>query len=172
MSTVTNVGMKLRFKRVLLAILAISAADVGGWATVAPHSFYNSFPGGGHHWVSMDGPYNEHLVRDVGGLYLALLVMSIWAYVRPDLSRLAGASWLIFSLLHFAYHLGHLHMFSTTDKVGMAVSLGGTVLIAAALLLAPEPVFQRRTRSDASCGSWRYRCGWCARRIRVERGRP
>jgi len=138
MSTVTNVAIRVRVKRVLLSILAISAADVGGWATVAPRSFYNSFPGGGHHWITGDGPYNEHLVRDVGGLYLALLVVSVWAYLRPELSRLAGASWLIFSLPHLAYHLQHLDMFSSADKAGLAVSLGGTVLIAATLLLAPD----------------------------------
>ena len=34
--------------------------------------FYDDFPGLGRSWVAADGPYNEHLVRDVGALNLAL----------------------------------------------------------------------------------------------------
>lgn len=127
--------MSIRLQRALLGILALSAADIGGWASLAPRSFYNSFPGGGHRWVTGDGPYNEHLVRDVGGLYLALLVLSLWALAKPEVSRVAGGSWLAFSIPHFAYHLGHLHMFSAADKVGLVISLGGTAAIAATLLL-------------------------------------
>ena len=67
--------MTLRTQQALLVILALSAALVGGWATADPHSFYASFPGAGHHWVAMDGPYNEHLVRDVGSLNLSLVVL-------------------------------------------------------------------------------------------------
>ena len=54
--------------RVLLIIVGIGNAVVGLWAAVAPQSFYDDFPGAGRHWVAVDGPYNEHLVRDVGVL--------------------------------------------------------------------------------------------------------
>ena len=68
------------WRAIALAILAVNAALLGGWALVAPASFYRSFPGGGRSWVSIDGPYNEHLLRDVGGLNLALLVLTVPSY--------------------------------------------------------------------------------------------
>ena len=95
------------------------------------------FPLAGHHWVSMLGPYNEHMTRDVGGLYLALLVISAWAILRPRTETFAmiGAGWLAFSVPHFVYHMFHLDMYGTTDKIGNVVTLGGTVILAALLLL-------------------------------------
>jgi hypothetical protein len=138
--------MSLRLRRALLAVLALSAALVGGWATVAARSFYDSVTGAGRHWVAMDGPYNEHLVRDVGGLYLALLVVSLWALCQPQLGRLAGISWLVFSVPHLIYHASHLDMFGTADKIGNIVSLGGTAAVAAALAAAPH-------RGDVTAGA-------------------
>ena len=44
---------------------------VGLQALFTPRSFYDDFPLG-RGWVAMDGPYNQHLVRDVGSLNLAL----------------------------------------------------------------------------------------------------
>ena len=59
-------------KRIGLVILALSSGPIGLWATFAPKSFYEDFPGGGRHWVQLDGPYNHHLVTDFGALNLAL----------------------------------------------------------------------------------------------------
>ncbi len=61
--------------RVLLGVLAVSEALIGGWALFAPASFYRSFPAAGHGWVALLPPYNEHLIRDVGSLSLALTVV-------------------------------------------------------------------------------------------------
>jgi hypothetical protein len=121
----------------LAGVLAASAAYVGGWAMVAPRSFYDSFPGPGQHGVSPTGPYNEHLVRAVGGLYLALMVISIWTMLRParDVARVVGLAWLIFSIPHLIFHLNHLDGLSTTAQFGEIGSLAGTVLLAGALLL-------------------------------------
>jgi hypothetical protein len=127
-------------KQMIAAVLALSAADVGFWAEFAPRSFYDSFPLAGHHWVSALRPYNEHLTRDVGGLYLALLVISVWAVLRPGAETFAmiGAAWLTFSVPHFTYHMFHLDMYDTTDKIGNIVTLGGTVILAV-LLVLPSP---------------------------------
>lgn len=130
--------MTLRIQQVLLVVLGLSAALVGGWATFAAHSFYDSFPGFGHHWVSMDGPFNAHLVRDVGGLYLSLLVVTVCAVRHTNLARIAGGAWLVFSIPHLIYHATHLHMYGTADKIENMAALGGTALIAAALLVAPH----------------------------------
>lgn len=130
--------MTLAVKRWIAGLLAVSAAYVGVWAAAFPVSFYNDFPGPRKNWVSILGPYSEHLVRDVGALYLALLVLSVWAWRRPtaDAMRVTGGAWLIFNSIHFLWHMLHLEMFETIDKIGNAVSLGG-VLVLSILLLLP-----------------------------------
>jgi hypothetical protein len=140
-------GVTTVAKQVIAAVLALSAGVVGIWAEVAPRSFYNSFPLPGHHWVSMLGPYNEHLTRDVGGLYLSLLVIGAWGVLRPTAETFAmiASGWLVFSIPHFIYHMLHLDMFGTADKVGNIVTLGGTVVLAALLLLPTA-----RVESDRS----------------------
>src|SRR5262249_23337230 len=64
--------------RLMLWILAVSAIGVGFQAAFTPRSFYTDFPFG-RGWVAMDGRYNEHLIRDVGVLNLALLVLTVGA---------------------------------------------------------------------------------------------
>ena len=75
--------MNLRVQQVSATVLTLSAAYVGVWALADPASFNDDFPLPGRHWVSLAGPYNEHLIRDVGGLYLALGVLTLWAVLRP-----------------------------------------------------------------------------------------
>jgi hypothetical protein len=143
--------MTIRTKQVLAAVLALSAAYVGAWAAAFPLSFYRSFPLAGRGWVSMLGPYNEHLTRDVGGLYLALFVMTAWSVLRtsPEIFRVAGWSWLAFNGVHLAFHSAHLDMFGTADKIGNVVALGGS-LILSALLVVPERSIAQRSIPDPS----------------------
>jgi hypothetical protein len=156
-------SMGIRGMRAVAALLAVSAADVGLWASFAPGSFFRSFPGGGHHWVSAIGPYDEHLVRDVGGLYLSLLAVSVWAVVRPrpEIRRLAGVAWLVFSIPHLAFHAAHLGSFGLADQVGNMVALGGAVVLAIVLLLpgARGPADTDVTRHRAAPSSGRARAG-------------
>lgn len=114
-----------RMHRVVLVVLAAAAALVGAWAQVAPHSFYADFPGLRRFWVSLDGPFNEHLIRDVGGLNLALAALTAAAAIhgRARLARLAAACWLIFSVPHFVYHATHLGPFGAIDATAQVVSL-------------------------------------------------
>jgi hypothetical protein len=153
--------MGVRGKRAVAALLALSAADVGLWASIAPGSFFRSFPGGGHHWVSVIGPYDEHLVRDVGGLYLSLVAVSVWAVVRPrpEILRLAGVAWLVFSIPHLAFHAAHLGPLGLADQVGNMVGLGGTVVLAMVLLLpgprGPADTDATRRRAAPSSGGAR-----------------
>src|SRR3712207_2072212 len=58
--------MKTTWLRAGLLLLASAPLVVGMWALLVPHSFYDDFPLPGRNWVSTLGPYNEHLVRDVG----------------------------------------------------------------------------------------------------------
>jgi len=117
----------------VLGVLLVVALVAGPWALLAPRSFYDSFPGGGLHWVAADGPYNRHLVSDVGSMYLALAALTVAALARPALARLAGLVWLVFSVPHWLYHSAHLGLYGTRDQVLNEVGLVAVVLLAALL---------------------------------------
>ena len=128
--------MNISIARRVAWALAGSAAYVGIWATLWPHSFFTTFPGLGQAWVAPLGPFNEHLVRDVGGLYLALLVFSCWAAARGDAGalRALGCAWLAFGLPHLAFHAIHRHGFSTAEWAASLtpltfVALGAVMLV-------------------------------------------
>lgn len=133
-------------KQLVAGVLAASAAYAGGWAASAPRSFYDSFPGLGHRWVSVLGAYDEHLTRDVGGLYLALMTISVWAALRPraETFSLVGLAWEVFSVPHMSFHAAHLNMYEVGDLVGNVVALGGTVALAAVLLVPQRSPAARR----------------------------
>jgi len=138
-----------RAHQLVLGVLAVSAALVGAWAQVAPASFYTDFPGVRRAWVALDGPYNEHLVRDVGGLNLALAVLTAAAadHGRAGLARLAAACWLVYSVPHLGYHATHLGRFETLDATAQVVSLALQVVAPLWVLLTTAP-FWRRTRGS------------------------
>ncbi|UWE08678.1 hypothetical protein [Actinacidiphila bryophytorum] len=138
--------MNAASRRVLLLLLAAAGAYVGVWAYFFTGSWYRSFPGFGLHWLPVLGPYNEHLSKDVGALYMALAVLSLGAARRPDNGQvvaLTGLTWLVFSVPHFVYHMQHLDMYNGRDQVLNVISLGAFVLAGAALLLpargGPDP---------------------------------
>jgi hypothetical protein len=125
--------------RLALIVLLGGNLLVGVWAQAFPRSFYDDFPGMGRVWVALDGPYNEHLVRDVGGLNLALALVAAVALVTGSVvvARVAGGASLLYGLPHFLYHATHLSPFSATDKGAMLVSLGLNVVAATLALAAP-----------------------------------
>ena len=123
-------------RRVLLAVLVGSATTVGAWAAFTPRSFYDDFPGLGQIWVAVDGPYNEHLVRDVGALNLALAAVTVCALVtlsRPTILA-AALGWLAYGVPHVIYHARHLGVFDGTEGVAVIASVSSTSVIALALL--------------------------------------
>ena len=137
--------------KVLLIVVGIGNAMVGLWAALAPQSFYDDFPGAGRHWVAVDGPYNEHLVRDVGVLNLALAAVVLAVLLRPEryFVMVVAAAELVYTAPHFLYHLFHLDVYDASDKVGMVVSLGVTVLAPIALLLRSTVA---PSRAEATAG--------------------
>jgi hypothetical protein len=116
-----------------LGLLVVSGTFVGFWALLAPHSFYVSFPGLGYAWVADAGPYDEHLVRDVGALYLALCAVTLVSLLRPRAARpwVAGLAWLVFGLPHLAFHAAHRVRGEGTELA----ALGLVVLLAAIVCL-------------------------------------
>jgi len=124
--------------RVLLWILALSGLAVGVQALFAPQYFYDEFPFG-RGWVAMDGPFNEHLVRDVGAFNLGLAVITFVALAlrSPLAARLSALAWLVFSVPHALYHLAHLAHVGAADAVGILVGTFGPAVVALAVLVAP-----------------------------------
>ncbi len=136
--------------RVALGILALTGLFVGIWAAVAPHSFFSTFPGGGHMWTASDGPYNEHLVRDVGDLNLALVTVTVAACVwwsRP-LAVAAALAWLVYSVPHFAYHAFNLQTVGGDDQVAELVSLAIPIVVAGCVLVAARQSRPRLEPAD------------------------
>ena len=122
--------------RIALALLAVVGLQVGLWAAFAPRSFYDDFPGAGRVWVSVDGPYNQHLIRDVGALNLALAVVAIVAFVTLSRAAVlaAGGAWLAYGVPHLVYHLRHLDPLESADQVAVPVSLFLSVVLGALVL--------------------------------------
>lgn len=110
--------------RAALAILLLSALSIGVVAAFAPHAFYDDFPFL-RHWVHLLPPYNEHLVTDVGGLYLGFAVLFAWAAwtLQPTLVRAVCVAWLLTEALHLGFHATHLDNFDTADAIGQVASL-------------------------------------------------
>ena len=128
--------------RLALGYLAVVALQIGIWAQFAPRSFYDDFPGLGRTWVSVDGPYNEHLVRDVGGLYLALAVLIVAAAVtlaRPLVVTAAIAT-LVSGFPHLGYHLVNTDGLTGGDVVSSLFGLALFALVPVALIIWPVPV--------------------------------
>lgn len=120
-----------------LAFSAFLGLFVGGWAYFAPQSFYDSFPGVLGSWVSVDGPFNEHLVRDVGAMYLALAAASIGGLLwrNQAVFRVLGIAWTAFGTLHFLYHALHLEHMTLESAIGEMVALGVSLLLGVLLLI-------------------------------------
>lgn len=142
--------MNLRTRRVILWVTAAIGAYVGVWASFWPDSFYATFPGLGRIWISVDGPFNEHLIRDVGGLYLGLAAASAAAAFSrtPEAGRVIGVAWTVFGLPHLIYHARHFAEMAPIDAVGNAITLGSSLVLGIVLML-PGP----RARGGGSAQS-------------------
>ncbi|MEV0072372.1 MULTISPECIES: hypothetical protein [unclassified Amycolatopsis] len=132
--------MQRTLTRVLLVLLGVVTAATGLWPLLSPLGFYQDFPGFRHGWVSMDGAFDEHLIRDFGALNLALAATLIGAAVigTTAVARLAAVAALLFAVPHFVYHLGHVGHFATVDQVMILSTLALGVVIPLVVLFVPE----------------------------------
>lgn len=134
--------------RVCLIILTIFGLSLGVWAYFAPLNWYNTFPGMGMRWLLVLGPYNEHLVKDVGAMFLALGVLSAVAVYhlrnRPVVV-ITAISWSVFNALHLIYHLGMLHMYGPRDAALNAVGLSLLLVVSLILLIPARSCTEERT---------------------------
>ena len=120
----------------LLAWFVLFGLGVGGWQVLAPRSFYEDFPGFGRSWVSVDGPYDEHLLRDVGQGNTALGVVALVALSTGGvwLARTTGLAAVVAYLPHQLHHQLTLHLLETTSDEVLQTATLSLVSVAAVLL--------------------------------------
>lgn len=134
---------RIKTARACMALISLYALSIGAIAAFAPHAFYADFPFLTH-WVNLLPPYNEHLVTDVGGLYLGFAVVAGWAAWRPErtLVLAAASGFLLAGVIHLVFHASHLNGFGTADAIGEITGL--------ALLLIPPSLAIWAVRSDGA----------------------
>jgi hypothetical protein len=128
-----------------LFVVGVPAAVTGGWALLAPRSFYDDFPGSGKAWIAAYGPFDEHLVRDVGGLMLAISLATLIAAILMDrrlIAVIVSAS-LVYDASHLAFHASERGGLSTRDYAVNVILLAVIVLIKLAILVDVAPPRRR-----------------------------
>ena len=132
---------------IVLAAFGLVQLVNGWWALLAPRSFYSEFPFG-RGWVELLPAYNEHLMRDVGGLYLATAGLLVGAAIVRTKAAvvIACVSWLMFALPHAVFHALHLGPFDTADAIANMIVLSAAVLLPVWMLAA---VARRQPVRDA-----------------------
>jgi len=126
-----------RLARIGLVLLCASALSIGLVAMVAPRTFYDDFPFFAS-WVELLPPYNEHLVTDVGGLYLGfatMLAFAAWT-LEATLVRAVACAWLLSAAIHLGFHAGHLDGFGVADAIAELTSLAFLVVLPGIVLWA------------------------------------
>jgi nucleoside-diphosphate-sugar epimerase len=124
-----RVPLAVRFGLWAMALVSLLA---GMQQQFAPRSFFENFPGFGMQWVAVDGAYNEHLLRDLGGVNLSLGVVILYAIARPrvEVVRAVAAATLVAQVPHFFYHATHLEVLPTVlDRVLQTAALALTLAI-------------------------------------------
>lgn len=129
--------------------MALQAAVIAAWALVSPRSFYRDFPAIGGSWVNASPPFNEHLIRDVGGLYLGFAILFFWAgsNMDPAVVRPVLIAWLPFAVLHLWFHVTHMGGLGGGERFLQTVALAAVTLIPVLILAA-----QRRSRTSTFGG--------------------
>jgi hypothetical protein len=119
-----------------LRLYLVVSVLVGGWAAAWPRSFYEDFPWPGHPWVGPLPAYNEHLIRDFGGMNLAMAVVFGVAAATLDrrLATTALVAYLVFAVPHLVFHLQHLEPFGTVDAAAQLVTLAAAAVLPLPLL--------------------------------------
>jgi AhpD family alkylhydroperoxidase len=126
-----------RWLRAGLLVLAVTTLVDGLWARLAPHSFWSGFPTADTHWVKTLGPYDGHLITDLGGLWLGMGVTLLAAAIvleRRLVAVVAGGA-AVFGISHFTYHLSTLDSYSTADNVASMTGLALNVVLPLGILL-------------------------------------
>jgi hypothetical protein len=118
--------------------MAVFMAPVGIQAALFPRSFFDDFPIGRGWVAAAGGPYNEHLVRDVGVLFVALVVATVWTALTRAGDRAVAVAWIVQGVGHLTFHTAHLHDLSGGDQVALIASLAAIPVLAIAAIVYPS----------------------------------
>jgi hypothetical protein len=137
-----------RLGHLSLSVIGLQSAYVGLWAAAAPRSFTRKFPGFGLHWIDPTAGSDEHFVRDVGLLQLAMLVLVSLAFRDPGLRRVTGIVWSVFAVPHLAYHASHTAGLDPWAAAASLTALAASVVAGLFLIIVGSiaPVRPNRRR--------------------------
>jgi hypothetical protein len=107
--------------RFALIYLTVTIGFVAAWILIAPRGFYDTFPGGGTHWVSA--------------------LPAFWMERR--VVQVAAISLFVAGLPHLAYHATTTGRYSTGDNVASLTGLALDVLVPLAILYLVSDHAQR-----------------------------
>jgi hypothetical protein len=142
MDTVVRHRVVIRFA---LIYLTVAIGLLAAWILIAPKNFYDTFPGGGTHWVSALPPYNEHLERDFGAASLGLATLAALAafWMERRVVQAAAITLFVAGLPHLAYHLTTTGHYSTGDNVASITGLALQALLPLLILYLASDAAQR-----------------------------
>ena len=145
--TLTRYRFEARFTLIQLGVIQ---GVLGFYALFFPRSFYEDFPLG-LGWVEALPAYNEHLLTDFGGLFLATAVMLLAASVRLERRWvvITLVAFLAFSLPHTIWHLFNLEPYSTGDAIAQRRDARGHGAAAARRALSGLEGERRPARSPS-----------------------
>jgi hypothetical protein len=109
--------------RLSLGLVAASMLTTAVQAALFPRSWFDDFPLG-RGWISAGGAtYDEHLVRDVGVLFAALVIVTVWSAWSGTGMVAVAAAWVVQGVLHLVHHVRHLDGLGAADSAALVVSL-------------------------------------------------
>jgi hypothetical protein len=114
-----------------LLFLTLVQTSVGLGMVLLPRSFFNDVP-----TVAAYPPFNEHLMRDLGSLYLAIaVVVGVSAVVMERrLVYTALSAYIVMAVPHLVFHATHTEGMQPGDAVALTSSLTVLVIVPATLL--------------------------------------
>lgn len=122
--------------RLSLALVAASMLTTAVQAALFPRSWFDDFPLG-RGWISAGGAtYDEHLVRDVGVLFAALVIVTVWSAWSGTGMVAVAAAWVVQGVLHLVHHVRHLDGLGAADSAALVVSLALVPVLAGVSLAA------------------------------------
>jgi len=136
------------WQTIALLYLGLGALIPGLYATFAPRAFFDDFPLG-RGWVASEPPYNEHLVRDFGGLNLGLACVLLVAAVVGGrvLVRTAAVASLLFAVPHLTFHLRHRVLDGADALLSPGMLALGALLAVAVLAVGSGDGNRRQPRT-------------------------
>ena len=118
-------------------MIAAVMAPVGLQAALLPRSFFDDFPIGRSWIAATGGGYNEHLARDVGVLFLSLVLATAWTAITRAGDHAIAVAWILQGVTHLAFHTAHLHGLGWPDATSLLVSLIAVPVLAIVALRHP-----------------------------------